>query len=798
MEEGVAVAVGTLVPRTASVRPNASVAVAVAGRRSSGMKSMKRKAAVLLIVVLWIALADRAYAQSENPHVPVEITLSPKTAIEHPITGAVLLRPMEGAGQTERIAVSSLAPLTLKLPVGSTWEVTADLPGFWVPPQSLTVEASKPLVSLALELWPLGSISGVVKVKDKGIPLPKKLLVKTLAAPDLLKRPKAPAGALDCSVDEKGAWLCSLPAASFDLAISAEGLAPAYRWGVKVPAGKALSLGTIELERGASVAAWVAVEDGAIEPGRCIGRLTPLVAGGTSLESGVELGRTALEVEIRTDGFLQMVGLAPGTYALEVRQPGYPPIKIAPIRVDPGAETFLRDPILLKKPLDLAFEIVPPLDWLGRPWRAQVFRTTDRTARPIPIVFEGAADEAGRFIAPGQSSGNFKVDLLDSFGNRIFSTERQVNGPGDMPLMLEVRLITLEGRVRLGGEPLAATLWFGGRSGSTSVKMESDKEGWFHGVLPKAGLWRIEIAASEPRLRITRWEEVQAGRSDKASLNLELPDTRVFGHVIDERGKPVPRALVVLGSEHPEQPQETDEAGEFEFRGLPEGVAWLAAESRSQKSVSGRTFATLVDGREVGPVELQLRPVQRLTGRVSSPRGPVAGSQVTVLSRSIDGGGGSAMTSTDGSFTVEIPKASPRVIAIVSAPGFALRAFDAPGEGQSLALPVTEEGGRLEITFSEDGEDRLRKNLALAVLQNGLPIPASIFTQWAYDQGQLRDAADRRLQVPNVAPGEYRVCLVPRQYLDALAWASPPEGALCDSGLLVSGATLSLKLGLAR
>jgi hypothetical protein len=753
---------------------------------------MKRKRKALATLLLWSALGNAAFA-SEGQIRTVEVAFALKADVGLSVSGAVLLRPLNG-GAPERIPVTSRAPVSIELPAGSSWEISAELPGFWVPRKNLSVEASQSPSSLVLELWPLGSVAGVVKVKGKGTPLPKKLLVKTLAAPDLLKRPKAPAGALDCPVDEKGRWRCSLPAGSFDLAISAEGLAPAYRWGVKVPAGKTLALGTIEFERGASVAAWVAVEGGSIEPGRCIGILAPLVAGGARLDSGVELGRTAREVEVRKDGFLQLVGLSPGTYSLEVRQPGYPAVKVAPVRVEPEAETFLRDPIILKKPLDLAFEIVPPLDWVGRPWRAQVFRTTDRTARPTPIVFDGAADEAGRFTVPDQSSGSYKVDILDSLGNRLLSAERQIDGSGFAPETVEVRLLTIEGRVRLGGEPLPATLWFGGRSGTTSVKMESDEKGRFHGVLPRAGLWRIEVAASEPPMQIRIREEVRAGRAGKASLDLDLPDTRIFGSVVDEQGKPAPGVYVLLGNEEGEQPRETDEEGKFEFRGLPEGAVWLAAESASQKKVSSRTFAALLDGRAVGPIELRLRPVERLAGRVSSPRGPVAGSHVTILSRSPDGGGGDAMTSTDGSFTVELPRVSPRVVAIVSAPGFALRAFDAPGEGQPLTLPVTEEGGRLEITLSGDGEDRQRENLALAVLQNGLPVPASILTQWAYDQGQARDGTGRQLQIPNVAPGEYRACLVPRQSLEALAWTSLPEGVSCDSGLLGSGATLSLKL----
>jgi hypothetical protein len=106
---------------------------------------------------------------------------------------------------------------------------------------------------------------------------------------------------------------------------------------------------------------------------------------------------------------------------------------------------------------------------------------------------------------------------------------------------------------------------------------------------------------------------------------------------------------------------------------------------------------------------------------------------------------------------------------------------------------VTEEGGHLEILVPGSAEDLQRENLTLVLLQNGLPIPSSVLSKWAYDQGQPRQSADRKLRVPNVAPGEYRVCLVPQQQELALLWGAPLEGATCDSGTLAPGATLSLK-----
>ena len=515
-----------------------------------------------------------------------------------------------------RLDIASRSPFSARLPVGSAWEVAAEIQGFWVRRKTVMLGPADQVSRLSLELWPLGKIGGAVKVKGETTPLPKQVLIQTLAAPAFAKRPAAPKGALDCPVDDRGNWTCSLPAAAYDLIISAKGLTPHYRWGVQVPAGKTLSLGAVELEPGASVAGWVAVEGGVIDPERCIARLGPLVAGGGDLKSAIDLGRTAREQKVRGDGFVQLTGLAPGTYTLEIEQAGYPPARVSPVRVDPGAETVLPEPILLRLPVDVRFEISPPADWLGKPWRAQVSKRGER--RLAPIVFEGAVAENGSLAVPDQSSGRFNLSLADSLGNTLYSGEHLVEDANSPAQRVEVQFVAVEGRLRLGTAPLAATLWFGGRSGATSSRMESDEEGWFHGVLPREGFWRVEVQAVEPGLSTWARAEVDAGRSGKASLDLVLPDTRIFGHVVDERGKPVARADVTFQTESLHLFSTSDEMGRFEVRGLPEGLLWLGAETSSR--TSNRAFATLVEGRAMGPIELRLKPTRELSG-MSSRRG---------------------------------------------------------------------------------------------------------------------------------------------------------------------------------
>ncbi len=586
----------------------------------------------------------------------------------------------------------------------------------------------------------------------------------------------------------KGAWSCSLPAATFDLVLTAEGLTPQYRWGVEVPAGRKLSFGTIELERGASVAGWVAVEEGAIDPQQCVVRLALLLAGGTGISRSAELERTSVEKTVRGDGFFQLTGLAAGVYALEVRQPGYNPVKLSPVQVNREAETFLRDPLVLTHPLDLAFTINPPLDWLGKPWRAKVFRVRDAAVRIAPVVFNGAADGEGRFSVPGQSPGRYRVEVADSLGNRLYSGDDiQVDAPGQAAFPIEIKFIDLKGELRLGGEPFAGVLWFGGRRGTTSVRMEADEEGRFFGPLPREGFWNIDIEATHPRLQTRTRVEVQAGASGVASLKIDLPDTRIFGRVSDEQGRPVPEAHVVIQGKSLDQQVSTDSSGAFEVRGLAEGPVTLGAESASRNSDLVHT--SLAAGRAAGPIDLVLRPVKRLTGHVLSSRGPVAGSNVTVMALPPGAGGRAGTTDMEGAFDITVPESAGPLAAIVSAPGFALRAFG-PVAGGPLSLGVSEEAGTLEIVLPGSGGDLLREDLSVAIFQNGLPIPVGLLRQWAYDQGTVSEGT--KLRVPNVAPGGYRTCLVQRGHESA----GQDAGGVCDTGMLAAGGTLSLHPGL--
>ncbi|HTQ79954.1 MAG TPA: carboxypeptidase-like regulatory domain-containing protein [Thermoanaerobaculia bacterium] len=701
-------------------------------------------------------------------------------------SGSLTLRPAPGAGDAPavQLTIDPQGSASTVLPAGSSWEISTAVAGYWA--RRYTIEVGRQPVTQRIDLWPLGKVAGVARFPKTIAKPPASVSVGTLAVPKYLHRPEAPPGLLDCPVDREGRWTCSLPAADYDLVVSAKGFIPQYRFKVQVPAGKAFSLGTFDFAVGASVAGWALVETGKLDPASCIARAEPQLAPGASAAEATRIGRTAVETRVRPDGFFQLTGLAPGSYTLEVRQAGLAPAR-TPLEVLPASESFLRDPLLMTLPLEIGLAITPPLDAHGQPWEVQIYRASEGGAFRGAPAFNGNANPEGRVTVPRQSPGKFWVTIADSQGNRLYSNRNlQVAGPEDAQKSIELRWVAVKGRLTLGGQPLAATLWFGGKHAVPSLRLEVDAKGRFEGFLPERKVWPVTVEATEPRLETLARVTVEPDSSGKASVAIALPDTRISGWVLEENGRPAPGAEVFLRSAVGPWRAATDERGGFTARGLPEGPLAVSAEGAQGSAQAGWTSdllqLTLSEGQEADPVELRLQKVKELKGKVISPFGPVLGAMVVALPQGRPGGA-RATTDATGAWTVKIPERADGVTVIVGAPGKALKAFDAVATGEELALEVTEGGGALEISLPYTAPQASAKGLALEISQDGLSLPPGLLFEWALGQGEAPPAeGDRVRSIPDLAPGRYQVCVV-----------KTGGAAACDAGLLGNGETLRLR-----
>ncbi len=501
------------------------------------------------------------------------------------------------------------------------------------------------------------------------------------------------------------------------------------------------------------------------------------------------------EGRINERGFFQFVGLAPGFYTIGVEQEGALAELRGPVEVAAGGETYLPEPFLLEAPLDLELVVEPAKDWLGRSWNVQVDRSLGRGDSRTETVFEGKTSDEGVARAMHQKRGIFTVRISDSTGQKMLTEhDLEFTSTAEARRVFQIRWIEIEGEVRLGKSPLRATLWFGGQQGVVSIRFDSDEEGKFSGVLPRDGHWPIELAADSPRLSLELHRSVEA-RNGRAEVEIQVPETRLFGRVVDSEGQPAAKAVVsVLERDGANQWLITEDSGQFEFRGVAPGSLTLNAQSgRGDLVATEQTFALPEDG-EIGPIELALRATARFAGRVRSPRGVASGAVVSAMGvRPARYGNDRTRTAADGGFEVKLPSVVVGAVAVVGALGSALTAFELRA-GEKVDLFVPDSGGTVEVDLGSSLRQRLLEQDAwLMLLQNGLELPTHTLAAWARSHGEPGFGLTAK-RFAELAPGEYTACVVPisaRLALGQAGW-SPKLALECRSGQLAPGGTLRL------
>jgi hypothetical protein len=721
------------------------------------------------------------------------------------VTGAP---PLAGEGfvvfKGSALATTVVVPTKLpgaaaaELPAGSQWILIADFPGYFAATSVLQVpyEAQSGPMEVRVTLRPAGTLAGKFTVGEKDT-LPEGLEARFEPTRDGPPgKQDIPPGLATCAVSKEGDWRCRLPAGRLDVALHPKGFVPHYLWNAGVTAGETSVLGSWKLIRGASVAGWVAQEDGTPAEG-CQVRLEPATAPGRPNDPVLGFLRSvANEVPCQKKGFFQFSAVAAGSYTLVARE-GDARAQMSPVEVWDGAESRLMAPLMLRRPVDFEVTLSPPADWLGRPWRIEVRRASEYSAGWEEPSYRAEASLDGRLRIPKQSPGRFWITVYDRLGNAIFSDSHVDLTDSTQPYPIALDMLWIEGRIKLGEEPVAGRLFFGGRSGATSIAMTSDEDGRFEGPLPKPGDWRVDIEAAEPRLKASVKVEVKPkGEGGRASVAIELPDTRVYGKVVDPAGAPAPNAEVSLSSTISTLQTEADQKGEFEIRAFPKGTLELSAARAAGKG--GRevsdpyTFEASEDSPP-GPVVLALRRNQTLRGKVLAATGPAIGATVSAWPAA----GGDGVVSTvrsrlDGSFELEVPEGTRIVQAVVSPPGGVLKAYEVNVSSDAeLMFQVEPEGGELAIDLGkkEPAEDGI-----LVVWQEDIGIPIGTLIRWTEGHG-VRFQDHGQVRIPRLAPGYYTVCL------GATAVIAPSEledwkknRGKCASGYLAAASTLDLRL----
>lgn len=738
-------------------------------------------------------------AVPEAPRVEVSFRLEGFLAARDDLSGALRLTPRNGAAEAVAVPLRAGVAPQASLPSGSRWLVTAEIPGLWARPASLILlpDAEPPVHGI--ELWPAAEIRGRLRLAKAGARLPSEVTLTLGSPPGPVQGRRVPQTVASCGLDAEGRFACPVPATSLDLGLAAEGFAPHHLWGLDLPAGSRRDLGTLELRPGASVAGWVESESGQPLPAESRVALELLQGpGGGDPALRVRLQDARLEARLAPGGFFQLTGVPPGAYSLTAETPGFAPASVAPLEVWQGKETLLREPLRLSRPFAVEVEIRPALDWTGKPWHLRAHWASPTLLRYGEPLFDDAVDESGRARLRGLAPGRLWLQVHDATGNLMASLlDHPMPGPEAADVEIAIEQIFVSGSLLLGEEPLAGRLFWGGKHGAPSFEAEADEEGRFSAVLPQAGSWPVEVEAEEPRLAARTRVRVEPDRHGAAKVEVRLPDTRVFGRVVDEQGGPVEGARVSATPEGEWVMADTGPDGAFEIRALPPGRVVVAASRRRQvdDESSPAVHSVVVEGQTLGPLELRLEGSRPVTGWLESDRGPVVGASLRFRASDPPGGGSAqARSDLDGAFTARLPKRARRASVVVSAPGHALRAYEVLTDGTPLRFQVPLAGGTLRVALPPDVEALAERGQTVGVFQNGVHIPRQVLWEWARGHG-WQTLEPREMVVPNLAAGEYQACLLPglfdaAELLPFLAGQQPG----CVTGTLLADGELRLVL----
>ncbi|RKH87739.1 hypothetical protein D7Y21_17740 [Corallococcus sp. AB045] len=355
-------------------------------------------------------------------------------------------------------------------------------------------------------------------------------------------------------------------------------------------------------------------------------------------------------------GNFRIDGLAPGTYLLEARAPGYARVVLSRLRIP------------TEGPLTLALRLASVIE--GFVVDSKGLPAADAEVRvggnPSQVVTTGAQGGFSVEVEPGthplsarrgEETGALDLPVLCAAGKTVRDVRIQL-GPGAV----------LEGRVveESEGTPVAGArvdVSFSGGDGDPSVAV-SDAEGHFivQGLAPGSYNAKVTASGYSPD---TRWGlTVTQGESFPVEFKLSRTGA-VEGQVRDSIGAPVAAARISTASigrfEMDPRPIEarTDTEGRYRIEGLATGYMSLSA--RHEGATTGVRQSVSVKANRTVQADFTLDVTGTVEGRVRAARGSLRDVtlEVTALADDVSQGVtpdmGHVFVDAEGAFRMALP-----------------------------------------------------------------------------------------------------------------------------------------------
>ncbi len=403
-------------------------------------------------------------------------------------------------------------------------------------------------------------------------------------------------------------------------------------------------------------------------------------------------------------------------------------------------------------------------------------------------TIDGQATEKGAWTRSNLAPGSYLLELRSADEAR-WVHERIEVVRGMEPLFVDVPLISVTGTLRRGDEPAPGELWFGTRQGARRILFRVDQEGEFRGSLPSAGDWALEWLPEDGGGQVGL-KPVKVPQRRRVELDLEVPDTRLVGQVVDQLGQPVTGAEVSIfsldGVVRPSS-SKSGEDGRFSLLGLEPGSFGVSAQVGDASS--DMVPVSLAEGKAPPELRLVLRGKQRVAGWVHSEGRGVPGATITAWPDLGSAPGLAferAVSGPDGWFEVQLPGSAQAMSLLVDAPGYARTLRRVPLEtGDAVVLEMDRYGGTLDLSTG------VGKGPSAFVVHDGAFLPVQVLAQLLRAP---EGGAEGSVSLPNLAAGPYVLC-AGTGVLGALRSAHEPPAQECSSGILPPLGALQLELG---
>lgn len=546
-----------------------------------------------------------------------------------------------------------------------------------------------------------------------------------------------------CRIDADGRWSADVPAdIAFDLKLQVRGFAPLYWFETTLQARGDNDLGTRRLQKGGSISGYVRGESGKPVEGADVTAF-PVAPGGE------DVAVRSLRAKSDAHGFFQIVGAADGVWHLQSKHAGLTAAEGGLIDVKQGEETALARPIVHLGLQALDVYVTPPVDRAGNPWRITVDKRLTPSSRVSRTVARGDAGMNGFWRAEKLEAGEYTLIISAAGGGtRKLQTVRLERGTEVLPILLDD--VGVRGKVRSGSTPITARITFSDDDGA-SVIADTDAGGEYALSLPHEGAWHVELKNEKTRLKLFRLLRAEVKRRDGeefARVDIELPEGRVTGTVVDAAGKPAQAIVVVRQEDGDMLAQVFAEGGAFEIVGLRKGAAKIDA-----LTPDARSALLPIDIGEKTEVELVLGRQETIRGIVVTREGyPIAGAIVRALSGGFSSVQ-SVVTGSNGRFEMSLPSTTAAMTFLLLAPQSPIRMIQVPA-GYSFAEPIrivaAPIGGRLRVKFRGAPPWPL-------IRSSGDPVPL-VHLFYPPDTSGYPGGLSEDGFAADVEPGEYTVC----------------------------------------